>query len=124
MIEAFASISLPVAFDVNPSILKTARDDAAPLNLDLYSLDFFLGCPLDSNVIDQHVNFASRPIALIVLLLLLLVLRLLHFIQFHRVTLAYHNAHVWGDRVAAILVVQCCIAVIHCHALSLTERDF
>ena len=123
MIEVFASMCLPVAFDVNPSILKNARGDASLLILDLASFVFSLGCPLDSNVIDQYVIFARRPVALM-MLLLLLVLRLLHFGQLHRVTLAYHNAHVWSDLVAAILVVQCCIAVIHCHALSLTERDF
>ena len=123
MIEVFASMCLPVAFDVNPSILKNARGDASLLILDLPSFDFSLGCPLDSNVIDQHVIFARRPVALM-MLFLLLVLRLLHLGQLRRVTLAYHNAHVWSDLVAAILVVQCCIAVIHCHALSLTKRDF
>ena len=123
MIEVFASMCLPVAFDVNPSILKNARGDASLLILDLPSFDFSLGCPLDSNVIDQHVIFARRPVALM-MLFLLLVLRLLHLGQLRRVTLAYHNAHVWSDLVAAILVVQCCIAVIHGHALSLTERDF
>ena len=113
---------LPVAFDVNPCILKNSRGDASLLILDLPSLDFFLSCSLDSNAIDQHVSFA-RPGALM-MLFLLQVFRLLHFGQLRRVTLAYHNAHVWSDLVAAILVVQCCIAVIHCHALSLTERDF
>ena len=81
--------------------------------LDL-SLDFFLGRSLDSNGLDKHVSLAGRPVALMVLLVLFLRLML-------RVTLAYHNAHIWSDLVAAILVVQCCIAVIYCHALPLTE---